>query len=97
MIVPLLLTMLAGRALDEDGNLTLQTGVSSNGFGLVGRIVGVAAGDRNFAAGLGYFTFLTTGALAGAEQYKNVFPSFGGGITGYGKRYAAAYANHASG
>jgi hypothetical protein len=42
-------------------------------------------------------TFLTTGAIAGAEQYKNVFPSFGGGIEGYGKRYGAAYANHASG
>jgi hypothetical protein len=55
VIAPLLLTMLAGRALDEDGNVTLQTGVSSNGFGLVGRIVGVAAGDRNLAAGLGYY------------------------------------------
>jgi hypothetical protein len=55
VIAPLLLTILAGRALDEDGNLTLQTGVSSNGFGLVGRIVGVAAGDRNLAAGLGYY------------------------------------------
>lgn len=42
-------------------------------------------------------TFLTTGAIAGAEQYKNVFPSFGSGIEGYGKRYAAAYASHASG
>lgn len=42
-------------------------------------------------------TFLTTGAIAGAEQYENIFPSFGGGIGGYGKRYAAAYANHASG
>lgn len=42
-------------------------------------------------------TFLTTGAVAGAEQYKNVFPSFGGGIQGYGKRYAAAFASHASG
>jgi len=42
-------------------------------------------------------TFLTTGAVAGAEQYKNVFPSFGSGIQGYGKRYAAAYASHASG
>ncbi len=55
VIVPLLLTMLAGRALDEDGNLTLQTGVASNGFGLVGRIVGIVAGDRNLAAGLGYY------------------------------------------
>jgi hypothetical protein len=42
-------------------------------------------------------TFLTTGAIAGAEQYENVFPSFGSGIQGYGKRYAAAYASHASG
>lgn len=42
-------------------------------------------------------TFLTTGAIAGAEQYKNVFPSFGGGVDGYAKRYGAAYASHASG
>ena len=47
--------MLAGRALDEDGNLTLQTGVASNGFGMIGRIVGIAAGNRNIAAGLGYY------------------------------------------
>lgn len=42
-------------------------------------------------------TFLTTGAIAGVEQYKNVFPSFGGGIDGYGKRYGAAFADQASG
>jgi hypothetical protein len=55
VIAPLLLTVLAGRALDEDGNFTAQTGVASNGFGLVGRIVGVAAGNRNLAAGIGYY------------------------------------------
>ena len=55
VIAPLLLTMLAGRALDEDGNLTLQTGVASNGFGMIGRIVGIALGNRNIAAGLGYY------------------------------------------
>ena len=54
-IAPLLLTMLAGRALDQDGNLIAQTGVASNGFGLIGRIVGVAAGDRNLAAGIGFY------------------------------------------
>jgi hypothetical protein len=54
-IAPLLLTMLAGRALDEDGNLTAQTGVASNGFGAIGRIVGVAAGSRNLAAGIGFY------------------------------------------
>jgi len=42
-------------------------------------------------------TFITTGAVAGAEQYENIFPSFGGGLEGYGKRYGAAYATHASG
>ncbi len=55
VIAPLLLTMLAGRALDSDGNLTLQTGVASNGFGMIGRIVGIALGNRNIAAGLGYY------------------------------------------
>ncbi len=54
-VAPLLLTLLAGRALDSDGNLTAGTGVASNGFGLVGRIVGIAAGNRNLAAGIGYY------------------------------------------
>ncbi len=41
-------------------------------------------------------SFLTTAGIAGAEQYKNVFPTFGPGIEGYAKRYGAAYASHAS-
>ncbi|PYQ40227.1 MAG: carboxypeptidase regulatory-like domain-containing protein [Acidobacteria bacterium] len=41
--------------------------------------------------------FFTVAGLAGAEQYKNVFPAYGSGIEGYGKRYGAAFANHASG
>jgi hypothetical protein len=41
--------------LDDDGNMTAQTGVASNGFGLVGRIVGVVARNRNVAAGIGYY------------------------------------------
>jgi hypothetical protein len=55
VIAPLFLTILAGRALDSDGNLTAGTGVASNGFGLVGRVVGIAAGNRDLAAGLGYY------------------------------------------
>jgi hypothetical protein len=55
VIVPLALTLLAGRALDTDGNQTLQAGVASNGFGLVGRIIGTAAGSRELAAGIGYY------------------------------------------
>jgi hypothetical protein len=42
-------------------------------------------------------SFLITAGIAGAEQYRNVFPSFGGGWEGYGKRYAAAFAGHMSG
>jgi hypothetical protein len=41
--------------------------------------------------------FLTVAGIAGAEQYKDVFPAYGGGIEGYGKRYGAALANHVSG
>ena len=41
-------------------------------------------------------TFLTTAGIAGAEQYKNVFPTFGPGIEGYAKRYGAAFASHGS-
>ena len=39
---------------------------------------------------------LSVAGLAGAEQYKNIFPAYGSGIEGYGKRYGAAFANHAS-
>ena len=41
-------------------------------------------------------SFLSVAGIAGAEQYKNVFPAYGGGIEGYGKRYGAALANHTS-
>ncbi len=41
-------------------------------------------------------SLLIVAGIAGAEQYQNVFPAYGGGIEGYGKRYGAALANHAS-
>jgi hypothetical protein len=63
-LAPILLSLLASRALDTDGNITVQTGVASNGFGLVGRVVGIAAGSRNFAAGMGFYA-------AGLSVYKN--------------------------
>jgi hypothetical protein len=68
VIAPLLLTMLAGRALDEDGNLFVGTGVASNGLGFVGRIVGVAAKNRNLAAGIGFYA-------AGLSVYENFLRS----------------------
>ncbi len=42
-------------------------------------------------------SFLTTGAIAGVEQYRNIFPGFGSGMEGYSKRYGAAYLTFASG
>jgi Carboxypeptidase regulatory-like domain len=37
--------------------------------------------------------FAGPAAVAGFEQIANVFPAYGGGAEGYGKRYGAAYAN----
>ena len=42
-------------------------------------------------------SFLTVAGLAGAEQYRNIFPAYGSGFEGYSKRYGAAFANHMSG
>ncbi len=62
--------MLTGLALDDDSgsNLTLQTGFASNGFGIIGRIVGVAAGNSNLAAGIGFYA-------AGLSFYENFLRS----------------------
>ena len=64
-VAPMLLTMLAGRALDQDGGgMVLKQGVASNGFGLAGRIIGAAAGAPNIAAGIGFYA-------AGLSFYEN--------------------------
>jgi hypothetical protein len=42
-------------------------------------------------------SFLTVAGVAGAEQYQGLFPGYGSGIEGYGKRYGAALANHFAG
>ncbi|HTF64389.1 MAG TPA: hypothetical protein VK638_17030 [Edaphobacter sp.] len=55
VIVPLVLTLLAGRALDDDGSQVAHSAVASNGFGIVGRVVGMAASSRNVAAGIGVY------------------------------------------
>lgn len=41
-------------------------------------------------------TFITVAGVAGVEQNRNIFPAYGSGIEGYGKRYGAALANHAT-
>jgi hypothetical protein len=40
--------------------------------------------------------FAGAGAIAGFQQYYNVFPGYGGGMEGYAKRYGATYANDVS-
>jgi hypothetical protein len=55
VLLPLVLTFLAGRGLDSDGNQALNGAVASNGFGIVGRIAGIAASSRNVAAGIGFY------------------------------------------
>lgn len=55
VIAPLVLTLLAGRALDNDGSQVAQSAVASNGFGIVGRVIGMAASSRNVAAGIGIY------------------------------------------
>jgi hypothetical protein len=55
VLLPLVLTVLAGRGLDNDGSQAANGAVASNGFGIVGRIVGIAASSRNVAAGIGFY------------------------------------------
>jgi hypothetical protein len=55
IVVPLALTLLAGRAFDDDGNRVANSAVASNGFGIVGRVVGIVASSRNVAAGIGIY------------------------------------------
>jgi hypothetical protein len=55
VILPLVLTFLAGRAFDDDGSRVVHSAVASNGFGIVGRVVGIVASSRNVAAGIGIY------------------------------------------
>lgn len=42
-------------------------------------------------------SIVTVAGIAGAEQYKGLFPGYGSGISGYGKRFGAAYTNRFTG
>ncbi|HEX4652519.1 MAG TPA: hypothetical protein VH250_13540 [Granulicella sp.] len=54
ILVPALLIALASRPFDEDDQLT-HSAEASNSIGLVGFIVGTAAGHPNIAAGIGFY------------------------------------------
>lgn len=53
---PLLAVFLANTALDQESSSVAPNAAASNSFGLVGRIVGAAAGSPSVAAGIGYYT-----------------------------------------
>jgi hypothetical protein len=55
VVAPLILGLLAGRAFDTDENQMFNHAVASNGFGLVGRVVGIVVSSRNVAAGIGFY------------------------------------------
>jgi hypothetical protein len=55
VLVPLAMTFLASRPLDDEGNLTAGAAVGSNGLGLLGRILGMTTGSRDLAAGIGFY------------------------------------------
>jgi hypothetical protein len=55
VIAPLVLILLAGRGFDDDGNQVLNSALASNGFGIVGRVVGMAASSRNVAGAIGVY------------------------------------------
>jgi hypothetical protein len=57
IVVPLLLIALASRPFDNDGNDAMfgKEAVASNSIGVLGFIVGTAAGQANIAAGLGAY------------------------------------------
>ncbi|HEY6414189.1 MAG TPA: TrbI/VirB10 family protein [Edaphobacter sp.] len=59
VVVPLILAFLATRPLDEEhgevSNMAGKDFVGSNGFGLVGNIIGLAGGSPHVAAGIGAY------------------------------------------
>jgi hypothetical protein len=58
ILVPLLLIALAARPLHHDADDGAGTGpnaVASNSLGIMGFIIGTAAGQRNIAAGIGFY------------------------------------------
>jgi hypothetical protein len=57
ILVPFTLLVLAARPLDDDGlgGPFGRNAVASNSLGVIGFIVGTAAGQRNIAAGIGYY------------------------------------------
>jgi hypothetical protein len=56
VVKPMVTALLATSAITDDESSVLHAGVASNGFSLIGRIVGIASGSRYVAAGIGAYT-----------------------------------------
>ncbi|QHN02840.1 hypothetical protein FTO74_05215 [Granulicella sp. WH15] len=76
LALPLALALLASRPLDPDGHhQDLKNAGGSNGFGIIGRVVGIAAGSAELAAGIGYYqAMLSTYDRWVAKGKRVVFP-----------------------
>ena len=46
-----------------------------------------------FRAEIDPMTFAGAAAVAGAEEYRGIYPGYGAGFSGFGKRFAAQYVN----
>ena len=55
VVVPFILGVLANHVLDADSSVAASAEAGSNGMGLIGRVVGMAAGSRELAAGIGFY------------------------------------------
>lgn len=73
LIIPLAFSLLSLHGLDSDSSPAESGATASNGFGIVGRIVGVAAGSRELATGIG--------AYAAAQSFYNRWLRRGQNVT----------------
>ena len=55
VVAPLVLALLASRGFDHDDNKYENGAVAANGFGIVGRVVGILATSRNVSVGIGLY------------------------------------------
>ena len=73
LIVPLAFSLLALHGLDSDGSAAESGATASNGFGVVGRIIGIAVSSRELATGIG--------AYAAAQSFYNRWLTRGQNVT----------------
>jgi hypothetical protein len=72
-LIPLAFSLLAVHGLDSDGSAAESGATASNGGGIVGRIIGITAGSRELATGIG--------AYAAAQSFYNHWLTDGQNVT----------------